>query len=483
MRTPIQPRSMLDPTEQNSNCDGDKETATMPLKVFIYSKDTRNPSVPKNVRHVKLHPSVKEIRDYAFAERWSLVEVEFSEGLERIGGAAFHSCQNLKHINKLPSTLREIGKAAFHNCRNLDSIEFPEGLQVIGGSAFQHCRGLMRIKIPSAHVVIKLGAFAYCISLTSVELPEGLQVIGEYWFLACKSLTTVNVPSSVIEIQAGAFRGCSSLASLDLPEGLQSIGDRSFNGCKSLESLHIPSTVCKIGTAVFSECTGLKHMHIPSSVASIGARAFQGCTQLVWVHLLGNLLTIEEFTFRACTSLTHLRLPSSVTRIERVAFADCTRLISLELPEGLERIDLNFDHYGFCARPNICGWPSLVNLVIPSEQHIRHLYNPLMGGLKLSTAVNNFDDLVIKLQHRFDTLPVHRLCYYQSYYPLTETMEKLRTSIDAVPSAVRKMDYFGMTPFHILALSQRPNLSLFQALLKVYKVDIIRTRDKFGSIQ
>jgi hypothetical protein len=135
MRTPIQPRSMLDPTEQNSNCDGDKETATMPLKVFIYSKDTRNPSVPKNVRHVKLHPSVKEIRDYAFAERWSLVEVEFSEGLERIGGAAFHSCQNLKHINKLPSTLREIGKAAFHNCRNLDSIEFPEGLQVIGGNA------------------------------------------------------------------------------------------------------------------------------------------------------------------------------------------------------------------------------------------------------------------------------------------------------------------------------------------------------------
>jgi hypothetical protein len=60
-------------------------------------------------------------------------------------------------------------------------------------------------------------------------------------------------------------------------------------------------------------------------------------------------------------------------------------------------------------------------------------------------------------------------------------MENLRTLIDADPPAVRKVDYFGMTVFHILALSQRPNLSLFQALLKVYKVDIIRTREKFGS--
>jgi hypothetical protein len=53
--------------------------------------------------------------------------------------------------------------------------------------------------------------------------------------------------------------------------------------------------------------------------------------------------------------------------------------------------------------------------------------------------------------------------------------------MDADPAAGTNVDAFGMTPFHILALSQTPNLSLFQALMKVYKVDIIRTRDKFGS--
>jgi AAA+ ATPase superfamily predicted ATPase len=60
-------------------------------------------------------------------------------------------------------------------------------------------------------------------------------------------------------------------------------------------------------------------------------------------------------------------------------------------------------------------------------------------------------------------------------------MENLQQKMDADPSAGTKVDSFGMTPFHILALSQTPNLSLLQALLAVYQVGIICTRDKFGS--
>jgi hypothetical protein len=60
-------------------------------------------------------------------------------------------------------------------------------------------------------------------------------------------------------------------------------------------------------------------------------------------------------------------------------------------------------------------------------------------------------------------------------------MENLQQNMDVDPSAGTKVDSFGMTPFHILALSQTPNLSLLQALLKVYKVDIIHARDKLGS--
>jgi hypothetical protein len=83
-----------------------------PPKVFIYNEGTKH-KIPINVSRVRIDPSVKEIHDRAFAKHESLVEVEFSEGLERIGKGVFCDCINLKHINKLPSTLQKIGDYAF----------------------------------------------------------------------------------------------------------------------------------------------------------------------------------------------------------------------------------------------------------------------------------------------------------------------------------------------------------------------------------
>jgi hypothetical protein len=299
-------------------------------------------------------------------------------------------------------------------------------------------------------------------------------------------LASLHIPSTVCKIGTHVFWNCTGLRSITLPHTLEIIGDQMFFGCTSLTHIEIPSKVTKIGEEAFQCCKGLKHLQVPSSVVKIGASAFSCCMQLTSVHLLGNLHTIERGTFYECSSLTHVRIPSSVTKIERGAFANCTRLISLELPEGLEMIDDDAaDNPQETSSIYCCK--SLVNLAIPSEQDFQRLRfhrfygDEIMRGLKLRHVARNFDDLVSKLQHRFDDLPVHRLCYYQSYYPLTEAMEKLRQSMDLDPAAGTKADAFGMTPFHILALSQTPNLSLFQALMKVCKVDIIRTMDKFGS--
>jgi hypothetical protein len=70
-----------------------------PPNVFIYRGETKD-EIPRDVTHVKVDPSVKEIHNHAFQDCRSLVKVEFSEGLERIGRCAFNL--NLKHINKLP---------------------------------------------------------------------------------------------------------------------------------------------------------------------------------------------------------------------------------------------------------------------------------------------------------------------------------------------------------------------------------------------
>jgi hypothetical protein len=77
-----------------------KETASMttiseaisipePPDVFIYNEGTKH-NIPFSVTHVKVDASVKEIGDHAFRDCLSLVEVEFSEGLERIHSRAFH---------------------------------------------------------------------------------------------------------------------------------------------------------------------------------------------------------------------------------------------------------------------------------------------------------------------------------------------------------------------------------------------------------
>jgi hypothetical protein len=295
--------------------------------------------------------------------------------------------------------------------------------------------------------------------LVEVEFSEGLEVIGMEAFCNCTNLKYVNkLPSTLNEIGDEAFYNCYILDSIEFPEGLQVIGGSAFEGCESSMRIKIASAL--VGTK---------------------REAFAYCRSLTSVDLPEGLQVIGEAWFLDCYALTHLRIPSSVVRIEKAAIKECTRLVSLELPEGLEKMYLD-ESYDL-GEPSIYGCESLVNLVIPSKQQVEQLEDDaeFMENLKLRHVASSFDDLVSKLQNQFDTLAVHRLCYYQSYYPLTEALENLRQSMDADPSAGTKVDSFGMTPFHILALSQTPNLSLFQALLEVYKVDIIQTRDKFGS--
>jgi hypothetical protein len=67
------------------------------------NKDTKG-DIPLDVTHVKVDPSVKEIHARAFEDCESLVEVEFSEGLQVICRSAFWTCTNLKYVNKLPLT-------------------------------------------------------------------------------------------------------------------------------------------------------------------------------------------------------------------------------------------------------------------------------------------------------------------------------------------------------------------------------------------
>ncbi len=66
--------------------------------------------VRRDVTHVRVYPSVRAIKDYAFNEFTQLTNVILNDGLEEIGEEAFRGCASLVHIT-IPPAVRAI-------CRN-----------------------------------------------------------------------------------------------------------------------------------------------------------------------------------------------------------------------------------------------------------------------------------------------------------------------------------------------------------------------------
>ena len=72
------------------------------------------------------------------------------------------------------------------------------------------------------------------------------------------------------------------------------------------------------------------------------------------------------------------------------------------------------------------------------------------------------------LKTRFDDLPVHKICYFQSHYSTLETLERLHQAIMATKEEdiLCTEDYFGLTPLHILAMSTKLDMQIWTMLIR-----------------
>jgi hypothetical protein len=359
---------------------------------------------------------------------------------------------------RVDSSVTSIPRAAFRSRRQLLEIQLPKRLRNIGPLAFYNCKALTKVNIPPLVRTIPNDLFRVCESLLEVELSEGL-----------------------VEILADAFWGCTSLRFIRIPRTVKSIRKSAFQDCQSLESISLPDRLQEISFSSFNGCISLKTIAVPSSVKSIGATAFLGCSHLVSVELQEGLRMIDGFAFLDCVSLTAMRIPSTVSKIGREAFAGCSRLVSVELFER----NLQILHSLAFAR---CS--SLGNLALPLSTNTLYQENVLQGCSKLQELpLSNDGDLLEALTKRFDKRPVHKVCYYQVFYPLDAALHDLRAAMeesDACDSESdtyydSQVDCLGMTPFHILALSSRPDLSLLEACLPRFSKDLWRQQDSTGS--
>eukprot|EP00980_Cylindrotheca_fusiformis_P026497 scaffold16300_cov150-Cylindrotheca_fusiformis.AAC.8 len=416
--------------------------------------------IPATVRRIKIAENVTEIPDNAFRGHPELEEITLSSSVQVIGKWAFYDCRKLKCILcqglekeevGIPSTVKVIDEFAFAACKLLARLVLNEGLERIERYAFRRCESLTEVDIPSTVKVIGNGVFDECRHLERLRLNEGLEQIGEFAFCDCESLTEVHLPSTVKVIGNGAFQSCKLLTRIVLNEGLERIGRRSFFECESLAEAKVPSTVKVIDDLAFFKCFLLLRLFLNEGLEQIGEEAYVDCF-----------------------SLSHIRIPQSVNRIASDAFSYCSNLISIELPEVSPfHLDLS-------------GCRSLLNVAGPISAIVRDgEREEFFQSSRLGIFVDDEADLRHRLNHRFDNSALNKLCYYQSYYQsLDDAMVQLRSSLmeaDLPFSATTQVDAFGLTPLHVLSLSQTPNLDMILAVVDAGKPGhMVHSSDSFG---
>jgi len=227
-----------------------------PAQVIMFEYTGRKADVPKNVTHIRFHPSVVAVDGAAFERCTQLREVLLNDGLTDIRASAFYYCISLQRIT-IPSSVLKISMSAFMEC-GLREVVLNEGLKMICRNAFYECKWLEGIVIPSTVDDIHDGAFMGCRNLRAVVLTEGIKMV-----------------------KSSTFRQCTSLRSVELPSTISKIGEHAFNSCSSLERITIPSTVTKIGDGAFRDCASLREIVIHDEEIKIGYKAFKGCSSLL----------------------------------------------------------------------------------------------------------------------------------------------------------------------------------------------------------
>ena len=358
-------------------------------------------------------------------------------------------------------TVTIIPERAFQYQSELIEIELPKGLITIEACAFADCKRLRLANIPSTVVEIGPWAFEGCFKLNGIILPEGLQRLGDNAFAGCKSLKTITIPAAIHTIEEDAFYACRKLKNVVLPEGLREIEEGAFRQCSSLSVIDTPSSLKVIGYKSFERCLNLKEISVPDSIERIGSIAFKGA------------------------SLSNFRMPPLITNVDMGIFQENNPLVSLELSENVtECEDLHivlfciFTYTRNIALPLGCVVDT-DRLELGADFNRRHAI--LEDGIMAAFPEKDVHYYIDILQHRFDDLPIHKICYYQSYYNNETTMKSIKREIKSLHTPGKQQDCFGMTPLHILACSTKQNVDMYRLLIDEYPEALIK-KDKWDGI-
>ena len=153
---------------------------------------------------------------------------------------------------------------------------------------------------------------------------------------------------------------------------IHSFGDYAFMSCKALESVQIPASVTYFGQGIFECCTALTDCRFQTLTAPMityynGLETSASTTDDTKIPLTDAMIDqvrwpeLRNFTFWFCTALESLELPDGITKIDGQGYGASmqymTSLKNVRLPNTLKEIGPHF----------LCCAMSLETLTIPAS--------------------------------------------------------------------------------------------------------------------
>ena len=187
------------------------------------------------------------------------------------------------------------------------------------------------------------------VAVPSMINGRNVTVIYNGAFHECETLTSVTIPYGITAVNDLAFVNCKSLISIVFSESVTFIGENVFTGCESLESIIVDKNNSTYSsdngvlldkdkkTLIFCPRNKKGTYKIPDTVTSVREYAFCGCRGLTSIDIPNGITKIESFTFSEC-GLTSIVIPNGVTSIGYNAFDGCGALQNITFPASLTKI-------------------------------------------------------------------------------------------------------------------------------------------------
>lgn len=252
---------------KNINIDKDNPNFTSVSGVLYNSNLDRLVMAPKTIKTFTIPETVKRIGMSAFS----------SSGLESI---------------TIPKNVKEIEEHAFFDCQELKSVEISNGVTKIGDAAFCLCKSLSDITFPKS--IKEIGAYAFDDTPWFEDYKDDYLIVNKILVYYKGYKSDVSIPRGVVRIAPGAFHGNEAIRKVNIPEGVTDIGDGAFDYCYSLEEVNLPSSIKRIGERAFFSDHKLSLLFLPTGDIDIGKEAFKFTSEDFRIYVEYGSATAEH---------------------------------------------------------------------------------------------------------------------------------------------------------------------------------------------